>query len=697
MAIGLAGCSGPTPTGVSRVAWRHVGSLWVASTAAYRMTVAANGTATLESAGGQSYTTFPLAAAPTGAQVTGSPRISASHGALSVAWGSAGAPQASASVQADSSMVVIGFAIAPHWPSGTAASGVDFFSNGATGLNLGGRRSGFTPQSGPQISPSQEYMDYPFVSTSAPAPNGTRYYAFAPPPLDITLQFAAGWLGVGVVQVPDATIMQLAHSGAVVMDYPWQAMSKFADSGAGGMAGGMVSFPQFVLTFAPGAYRDMAAYGQALTALGMVHKAPLQDQKLPSWWYGPLVCTYGQEEVDGITNFAPGRNGYTAAWVKQFAQQWAQRFGDKQFTLIIDATWQANPGTQRRVGTAQPGPLFGGYSGMRALINALHAQGIHVLLWWQAWASVPGTQAAQMGVWHNGAIDPTSPQFPAYVREVTQRLLGSGPGDLNADGLKIDFNYLAPDAATYPWDNPALGMGTAASYRYFSTFYKDAHAVKPDALITISIATPQFAGVMDAVRLNDASNEAQWQARARVVAAAMPEVLIDSDGGNIQASTALTHFLTAAVYGIPDDYFLTRWINGAMSAAQATLIGQIMQLAGSRSIGQPVYVGPDNWAMVRNGRVVAQDLSLSFPLISSTVALDVWSAPDRVVVLSTQSGSLDVPLYGTHVTAATAGGKAVRFQTSQSGVLLDVQAGQEVTLTLSGREQVAPKALQPSA
>lgn len=645
----------------------------------YVLSVSQDGVASLSSPGGSSFTTMPLGVVPGGASLPGKPTETVRGGVLTVTWGKL----ATASVHAYSQAIVVRFAIASSWsPRGLSSDQVDFFSTGSAAIGLGALLAGFTPQSGPQLAPSGQYMRFPFVSTTSPSPlNGTNYYAFAPPPLNIGLRYAAGWLGVGVVQVPDATSMWLTKQGAIALDYPWQTMTRFSDTGAGGMWQGMLRFPQFVLTFAPGAYRDLGAYGSALAGLGMVTMPPLSQQKIPAWWYGPLVDTYGQQEVEGLTNFSAVKGGFTSAWVRSFAQQWAQRFGTKSFTLIIDATWQQNPGNDRVVGSPQPGSLFGGYAGMRQLIDALHGQGIHVLLWWQAWGRVPGTLATQLNVWHAGSIDPTSPNFPAYVKAVTQKLLGSGPGDLNADGLKIDFNYWAPAAASYPWDNPALGMGAAASYRYFQTFYQDAHTVKPDALITASIATPQFANVLDAVRLNDASTEAQWQSRARIVSEAMPQVLIDSDGGNTMASTAMEHFLTAAVYGIPDDYYLSQWADGPMSAQQAGIVGEIMRLAGERRLGTPIYRGPGDWEMVTGGRISAQDLFS--PQINGPAGLDVWRTETSLTVLSAYDATLDVPLYGAKVASATASGKPVTLQPSTAGVAISLSAGQSAVITLT--------------
>lgn len=699
---------------------RQAGGFGACGTA-YDLFVNRSGVVTLRSPSGLTYTSFPLAAVPQGAvlgPVTASFQENGNH--LTETLVSGRETQVVATVAAYRQAITLRFAITPV---GSATStGVDFLSNGTTSLSLAGELNGWTPQTGPQLAPSNQYITHPFWSSRAPAVNGSFYYAFAPPPMNVGLEFPAGWMGVGVVQIPDADFMGVAPSGAIEMDYPLATLAKVPDTGAGGMSGGLIQFPQLVLTFGQSAHQDLSSYGSVLDALGVVPPTRLTQGTVPQWWHQPLVDTFGQQELNGVTNFA-NPFGFNSSYVENFATQYQQRLGIKHFTLIIDATWQANPGPGRHLGSPRPSTrLFGGYTGMRQLIDHLHRQGIKVLLWWGSWDAQPGDMAYTMGVVNHGTIDPTSPNFPAYVKKVTQLILGNGPGDLNANGLKMDFNYAVPPAVGYPWENPSLGVGVAATYRYFSTFYHDAHQVRPNALITESIAAPQFAGVMDAVRLNDASpvgalpSEVEWQSRARTVSDAMPQVMIDSDGGNIDAQGALEHFLSATAYGIPDNYFLTAWANGPMSASQALLVGEIQKLAKHKVPGTPVRISPGNWLSERNGYVTAQDLASTTGVTvdaTPTVAVDVWE-PDRpsrpadgagsskpgkraglpgagrVVVVSAASTTVAVPLYGAAVSAVTVGGRPVKYATTPTGITVTLQQAARAVITLRTPPKRAP-------
>ncbi len=744
---GMGLCAGQAGPGTGGYGGERTGSLqpavfsrqaggFGACGAAYDLFVNRSGMVTLRSPAGLAYTSFPLAAVPQGVvlgSVTASFQENGNHLTETLARG--GQTQVVATVAAYRQGITLRFAITPV--SSATSTSVDFLSNGTTSLSLAGELNGWTPQTGPQLAPAEQYMRLPYWSSRAPAVNGSFYYAFAPPPMNVGLEFPAGWMGMGVVQIPDADFMGVAPSGAIEMDYPLATLAKVPDTGAGGLYHGLIRFPQLLLTFGQSAHQDLSSYGSVLDALGVVPSTRLTRGTVPQWWHQPLVDTFGQQELDHVTNFA-NPSGFDSAYVESFATQYQQRFGIKHFTLIIDATWQASPGPGRHLGSPRPSTrLFGGYTGMRQLIDHLHRQGIKVLLWWGSWDAQPGDMAYTMGVVNHGTIDPTSPNFPAYVQKVTQLILGNGPGDLNANGLKMDFNYAVPPAVGYPWENPSLGVGVAATYRYFSTFYHDAHQVRSNALITESIAAPQFAGVMDAVRLNDtslvggiSSTEVEWQSRARTVSDAMPQVMIDSDGGNIDAQGALEHFLSATVYGIPDNYFLTAWANGPISASQALLVGEIQKLAKHKVPGTPVRISPGNWLSERNGYVTAQDLASTAGVTvdaTPTVAVDVWepgrppkpaqaagssepahaasaaglSKPTkraglpgagRVVVVSAASTTVAVPLYGAAVSAVTVAGRPVSYATTPTGIIVTLQQAGRAVITLRTPPKRAPLA-----
>jgi hypothetical protein len=669
------------------------GGGWVAHGSGYVLSVDQSGLATL-SAARRPFTSFPLAAAGEGASLAGaSVAVTARAGDLRVTESLGGSVASLVDVRALAGGILVRTSIGATVQGAGKARAVDFLSDGSRGLSLAGELGGWTPQGGTDVAPRDEYMALPFVSGTATTIAGRTWNAFGPPPLDVGLHFAAGWLGIGLVQIPNANVMSITTSGGVRINYPVATLAGIADAGNGGTHGGLIRFPELAITFGHDPYSALASYGRLVTRLDGSRRS-----SRPRWWRRPLVDTFGQQDLDGVTN---GKNpsGFTAAYVRRFAHSYQRRFGVHNATLVIDATWQKDPGPLRQVGDPEPGPLFGGYTGMRRLIDSLHHSGFRVLLWWQSWLALPGSYADRMGVVDGGCrtaqcppgsrygtIDPTSPGFPTYVRAVTRRLLGSGRGDLNADGLKMDFTFLVPSPGGFPWSNPSLGIGLAASHRYFATFLRDAHQVKRSALLTASIAAPQFADAIDEIRLDDSetvrkdSSEAKWQARARIASAVQAQTPIDSDGWVTDAHAAIEHFLTAGVYGVPELDYISKWQNGPLRATEARLIGQIQTLAATRPTGSPLYVSPGHWLSLHADTVVAETLR-SARGGKRLTGLDVWSNK-RIRVLATMGTRIAVPLHGATVRSVTAHRPRIRWHVDGPRLVLRLRRDEKATILL---------------
>jgi len=533
-----------------------------------------------------------------------------------------------------------------------------FFFDGAHGLDLRWVTSGFTP------SVPNEDTTLPTVSSARPAP-------LTPPPLDVELKTAAGWLGIGLVQVPDATSLGVLSNGAVRVDYPLDLLTTFADSGAGGRVGAMVRFPAFVFTFATSAIQGLQAYGRALVDLG---QAPATAEPRPTWWQEPILDTWGAQVVDRASRGSPR---FTAAWVQAFAASSRRRLGLNQMTLVIDSRWQQS------IGQPEPDPdRFGGWAGMRTLIDQLHGEGFHVLLWWPMWVrglTAPPTRAQLRVATGARLVDPTAPGFEAATAETMQRLLGSDPGDLDADGLKLDWTYDIPPTV----ENPELGWGDAALYRYLGVMSSAADAVRPTALVEASAAAPQFARVTDAVRLYDAWSDSTWDARAAVVSAADPTALIDGDGWQANESDALPHAVASTVYGIPAMYLDDRWADGSpLSAETARQLGQVMALSSLKGDGTARQLSDGEWAWVSRGRVQAETLDGRRDLVLWTRVCSGL----RGTMVTTSAGTVLLPMASTdQVRISEVDGEAVSPTRTVEGISVRVEAGQ--TYVISDRSR----------
>jgi hypothetical protein len=121
------------------------------------------------------------------------------------------------------------------------------------------------------------------------------------------------------------------------------------------------------------------------------------------------------------------------------------------------------------------------------------------------------------------------------VRQIVHDLLGAD--GLDADGFKVDFTQRAPMGSSLTTTGPEWGI--ASLHLLLRTVYDAAKATKPDALVITHTPHPSFGDVCDMVRLNDvlrldpAGREVsvvdQLRFRSAVVAASLPEHLIDTD------------------------------------------------------------------------------------------------------------------------------------------------------------------------
>ncbi len=618
---------------------------WSVATDWYRLTVApTTGVATLTTPRGRPYTRLPLVAlagfaeTPAGLRV----RTRAAGGALVVTATAPGLGLVSRAVvrTADASIEVTFVARLGPQPSLPPRF---FFADGH-GVSLAALPQGFSPE-----GRTDPFATHPSVRVATGAP-------FAPAPLDLLLGGRSGWLGLGLVQVPNATAMALAPDGALTVNYPLRIIAGFRDRGAGGViASGpgrrLLAFPAFILTFGRSLWSTLRAYHTALWGLGAAPVAAPPGGR-PGWWSEPLVDTWGQQMAVGADRGSPA---YTAGWVRGFVRSWEAAYGLHRVTVVIDSQWQA------RLGSAVPRASFGGVAGMRRLIRGLQAGGAHVLLWWPLWVdratviprSVPELlDGRHLRIPMRGSlgwpVDPTAPGFALRLRVAVDRALGHGPGDLGADGLKVDWGSWVPNPAVPHFDRPALGVGAAALLRWYRLLYADAQAVHPGALIDTSAAAPQFGGVTDLIRLYDARSQAEWQGRAAVVSAVDPSIGIDGDGWRLLPSQAIAHLVSSAVYGTPASYFATRWANGApISTGTARLLGAILAMTSGKGQGVACPTAGGTWTYWVGGRLAAQSLA-------GNTALAVYGGGctrlGGAVVLSALTQRLVVP-FGTGAVA----------------------------------------------
>jgi hypothetical protein len=617
---------------------------------------------TLAAPDGRVYTSLPLcalagrAAIPNGAHAHTTLN---GHVLTTTLIAADGTVLSSATLRPGPSSFTVSFA-APLGPQRSIAP--SFFADGHRGLDMTTIQDGYTPDPrSTSVSPA------PVVSTVGRTP-------FAPPPLQVQLRGAPGWVGLGLVQVPSATSMRVGRDGAVSIDYPLAGVDASADLGAGAGQAGMLRFPDFVVTFAAGPQTGLRAYHDALVALHAVTVAAPPGSR-PGWWSDPIVDTWGEQMAVHAFRGSPA---FTADWVRAFAANWKAQYHVDHFTLVIDSRWQ------ERIGDPMPDPLrFGGVAGMRALIDQLHAQGLHVLLWWPMWAhridTIPLPAKLARTATPEKLIDPTTPSFQTDMATTVGALMGTGSDALAADGLKLDWQYDIPATVS----NPAAGYGALALYRYMAAIHTAAHRLRNDAMIDASAAAPQFAAVADTVRLYDAWSTAEWDRRAALVAAVDPDVLIDGDGWQVDATTVIPHTVASTVYGTPAMYFGSTWVGGApIAPALSQQLGAVVSLSAVKGQGHPVPLAGGEWQYEVGRAVTARTFNHAHALVvRAPSCTPTWHG----TVTSTVAGRMLVPMVGKKlVSALDSAGKHVAAQLVPQGVVFTARAGAVYQLNFAG-------------
>jgi hypothetical protein len=616
------------------------------------------GQVTVGTLDGREYTGFPLALSGGTPAPKGSRRVSRRSGGTyeSRLLDAGGRVLQEAVLQPSADSFAVRFSALPQ----TLGPGpMRFFDSGTAGIELAETSGGFTPD--PTLP---QFTAHPAVGIAGRTP-------FAPPPLQIQLRTAPGWLGIGLVEVPAATSMRLASDGGVAVDYPLTLARAGVDLGAGAAEGGMLPFPEFVVTMAPDPLSGLRAYHDALSPRGESASASPPGSR-PDWWSQPMVDTWGEQVATRAARSSPL---YTAEWVRDFVAEWKRRFGGGPVTVIIDSRWQD------QIGSAVPDPVrFGGVAGMRALIDALHAEGDRVLLWWPMWARniprvPPATAVFRRSATAEQVVDPTAAGFEEATAAAMTTLLGAGPGDLDADGVKLDWGYDIPLTLS----DPSLGWGAAALYRYLAVLHADARAVRGDALVDASAAAPQFASVTDAVRLYDAWSLADWNRRAAVVSAVDPETLIDGDGWQATAADIVAHTVSSTVYGTPAVYFATRLADGRpISPALAEELGTVVALSPDKGQGTARSLAGGDWEYVSDSAVRARSFAAGTGLV-------VWRTAGCGTAVSTAGGRVVLPIGAARgLVVREPGGRPVPISHLTTGVGVVMVAGRLYTLQRPG-------------
>ena len=339
------------------------------------------------------------------------------------------------------------------------------------------------------------------------------------------------------------------------------------------------------IILAPGrdAASTLAAYVRVLTETGLVPRVHRQEAP---WWQRPIVCGWGHQAWQGDLfriRSGPERprdNAVYTLCTELNYRDIAARMDAAELpwgTLVIDARWFSCGGLKT--------PDTGRWPDLADFVTLQHRESRKVLLWWGPW-DAEGIADDQCVRWHPErqlhpnrpgrlakfgtpapgtklGVDITLPQVRDRIHRQVHRLLGSGPGCVDADGLKIDHQSAVP--GLYGMDFPegsARVFGIEAAHEIQRVIYEAAKEAKPDALIVGQSPNPYFADVQDMLRLGDIySHRAdsvleEMAFRARMARTADPGILIDTDGWPLPSLAAWREYTEAQpTLGVPSLYY----------------------------------------------------------------------------------------------------------------------------------------------
>jgi hypothetical protein len=426
------------------------------------------------------------------------------------------------------------------------------------------------------------------------------YHAGSPlvPPYVVAIRSGSAWWGIGTPGIPAASNGLEMLIGRRSLALPFQIMSRISP-GDKGLQGPTVGF-----YFSSKPAGILESYNSSLVQMNQQIASPIQVW--PDWWSGPIYCTWGDQAYaarmqTGTLEEADGGHYVTEKKVDKWLGVAAREHLPFRI-VILDLGWMLD------YGDFKPNPRQ--FSNLRSYIDRLHAKGLHVLLWipmYEASGKLfnPDQKVSEIAQAHpewlvhdqaghtTDIFDYTNPKVREYVSSRIKYLLSSNTGDLNADGLKVDFMDRVPDPATSVFHDPSWGTGEVMSAKVLELIYKAAKNAKPDALIDSSFMNPLFHPWEDIVRLNDdVSNSVDtywWRAWA---AAANGVKVIDGDDWWAMEGYFVPLTLAKAAWGIPDIYALE--YRGALGTE-----GQIGGISSIASGGFPVEITEDSYRRVR--------------------------------------------------------------------------------------------------
>ncbi len=283
-----------------------------------------------------------------------------------------------------------------------------------------------------------------------------------------------------------------------------------------------------------------ATYPEAYSQMG--------NNSIPDWWKRPIYCGWGDQVGISLSLEGPGPEPRALAYcIQGLYERWIKILESANVpvgTVIIDAGWSSG-------GVWEPNLTQ--WPDLKGFIETQHRESRRVLLWIPTWfcENLPDKWCIFSGN-TKLVVDPTNPEYRAFLRRQVEHLLSPEEDGLDADGFKIDQLRYTPNERQLSGgehfgrsfelgsDHPPMNFnegrwGCELLYQLQKDIYRAAKEAKHDSLITSSTVHPYFHDTFDMVRLHDTGPVPEdgvmsaMRPRCQLSRAVFPWKPIDSD------------------------------------------------------------------------------------------------------------------------------------------------------------------------
>lgn len=482
-----------------------------------------------------------------------------------------------------------------------------------------------------------------------------------------------GWAAFGLLDFPDSYHYLLREDFSILVE------------SCGGNkiipAGGLYHPPQMLITFPEGGWESISLFREKLIAHGRYTPQKPAASAMPAWWRDPLVCTYGDELATlKIPDVKMNGPEFNADWVRHLVDVAEKDWGIRHMNLVLDAFWQV----QFALDPVADASRFGD---IRAFNEEMHRRGHHVIAWttpvFDSVANgfeplskkmdvLSSTAIAPLGVDGCYVLDFTSDNIGKYFEHVCRKLFGEGEGEYHFDGVKLDYMALLRNPAKCTgYRHPERGLGLREMKLCLETFYNAAKKVRPEVLVNCSVTDPRAEHLLDMSRLHDThAGTIEKEFRARVATSACPDLPIDSDGALMLTDWAKHHYICAAIYSTPANYYTLKYHDKPMPQEDLKPMGTLLQTAALRPDGHGKMERLGNWLLIDNsGHVNGRSID------GHTLVYYPWEKNPKGYLFTWRNETVIIPLEGRKFGKLTPPAEGVQVDYARDLVLARLQPG----------------------